>query len=121
MIFAETGRFPLAIDVNIQIIKYGVKILRSEESSYKKLVYSKMFQNPIKHEWIRYVKNLLCSSGFSGIWNNNLCKTKGSSLSSLSNEAKIYIMQNDFNVIRKSSRCRMYKEIKQVHKKQRDI
>ena len=27
-----------------------------------------MFQNPIKHEWIRYVKNLLCSSGFSGIW-----------------------------------------------------
>ena len=68
MIFAETGRFPLAIDVNIQIIKYWVKILRSEESSYIKLVYSEMFQNPIKHEWIRYVKNLLCSSGFSGIW-----------------------------------------------------
>ena len=68
MIFAETGRFPLAIEANIQIIKYWVKILRSEESSYIKLVYSEMFQNPLKHEWIRYVKNLLCSSGFSGIW-----------------------------------------------------
>ena len=68
MIFAETGRFPLAIDVNIQIIKYWVKILRSEESSYIKLVYSEMFQNSIKHEWIRYVKNLLCSSGFIVIY-----------------------------------------------------
>ena len=67
MIFAETGRFHLAIDVNIPIIKYCVKILRSGESSYIKLVYSEMFQNPTKHEWIRYVKNLLCSSGFSGI------------------------------------------------------
>ena len=69
MIFAETGRSSsYTIDVNIQIIKYWVKISRSAESSYIKLVYSEMFQNLIKYEWIRYVKNLLCSSGFSGIW-----------------------------------------------------
>ena len=97
MIFAETERFLLAIIIALQVVKYSVKILKSEESFYIELVYSEMFQNPIKNEWIRYVINLLCSSGFSGRWNN---KTKGSSLSSLSNEAKTYmyiIMQNCFS------------------------
>ena len=33
-------------------------------------MYSDVFQNPIKHEGIRYMKNLLCSNSFSGtcIW-----------------------------------------------------
>ena len=53
MIFAETRRFPLAIDINMYIIKYLVKILSSEESSYIELVYSEMYLKPIKHEWIR--------------------------------------------------------------------
>ena len=50
VIFAETGKFPLAIDTNLQIIKYWVQILSSEESCYIKLVYSEMFLNPLKHE-----------------------------------------------------------------------
>ena len=79
-----------------------------------------MFQNPIKHEWIRYVKISCAVAALVVYGNNNSCKTKGSSLSSLSNKAKIYLyMQNGFNEIRESSRCRMYKEIKQVHKPER--
>ena len=39
MIYAETGRFPLAIDINVQIIKYWLKFLRMESNSYVKLVY----------------------------------------------------------------------------------
>ena len=39
MIYAETGRFLLASDINLQIIKYWLKILRMENTSYVKSVY----------------------------------------------------------------------------------
>ena len=77
-----------------------------------------MFQNPIKHEWIRYVKNLLCSSGFSGIWEQQFVQDERKFIKQFEQRSKD-IMQNGFNVIRESSRCRMYKEIKQVHKPER--
>ena len=50
MIYAETGRFPLAININVQIIKYWLKILRMESNSYVKLVYNEMLQDPTKHK-----------------------------------------------------------------------
>ena len=50
MIYAETGRFPLAIDINVQIIKYWLKILIMESNSYVKLVYNEMLQDPTKHK-----------------------------------------------------------------------
>ena len=31
-------------------------------------LYNEMLQDPTKHEWIKCVKALLCSSGFSGAW-----------------------------------------------------
>ena len=57
MICAETGKFHLASDINVQIIKYWLKILRMESNSYVKLVYNEMIQDPTKHKWIKYVKN----------------------------------------------------------------
>ena len=54
MIYAESGRFPLASDIKLQIIKYWLKNLRMENTSYVKLVYNEMFQNPAKHELIKY-------------------------------------------------------------------
>ena len=72
MIYAETGRFPLVIDINVQIIKNWLKILIMESNSYVKLVYNEMLQDPTKHKWIKYVKILLCSSRFSGAWEQQL-------------------------------------------------
>ena len=31
-----------------------------------------LLHNPTKHEWIKYVKTRLCSSGFSGVWEQQL-------------------------------------------------
>ena len=39
-----------------------------ESTSFVKLVYNEMLQDPAKQKWIEYVKTLLCSSGFSGAW-----------------------------------------------------
>ena len=116
MIYAETGRFPLAIDINVQIIKYWLKILRVESNSYVKLVYNEMLQDPTKHKWIKYVKTLLCSSGFSGAWEQQLVHDERKFIKHFEQRCRDMYIQDGFNDIQSSSRCRMYKEIKQVHK-----
>ena len=50
MIYAETGRFPLAIDINVQIIKYWLKNLGMESNSYVKLVYNTLV-DPRRYNW----------------------------------------------------------------------
>ena len=55
MIYAQTGRFPLAIDINVQIIKYWLKILRMESNSYVKLVY--MYNEMLVHDERKFIKH----------------------------------------------------------------
>ena len=120
MIFAETGRFPLAININLRIIKYWVKILSSEESSFIKLVYSEMFQNLLTHEWIQYVKNLLCSSGFSGIWEQQFGQDERKFIKQFEQRSKDIYIQNGFNAIRESSRAECTRRLSKCTN-QRDI
>ena len=54
------------------VFKYGLTILRREITPYVNLECNKMFQNPTKHYWIKYMKTLLCSSKFSGVWERQL-------------------------------------------------
>ena len=117
MIYGETGRFPLASDINVQIVKYWLKILRMENTSYVKLllVYNEMFQNPTKLEWIKYMKILLCSSGFSGVWEQQLVHDERKFIKHFEQLCRDMYIQEGFNDIQCSSRCRMYEEIKQVH------
>ena len=110
MIYAETGRFPLASDINLQIIKYWLKILRMENSFYVKLVYNEMFQNPTMHEWIKYVKTLLCSSGFCGVWEQQLVHDERKFIKHFERRCRDMYIQDGFNDIQNSSRCRMYKK-----------
>ena len=37
MVYAETGRYPLTVTINYQIIKYWLKILTTPETSYVKI------------------------------------------------------------------------------------
>ena len=67
MLYAETGRFPLSVDINIRIIKYWLKILDSDPNSYMCIVYKEML-NLQNNEWIKHVKQLLRSSGFGYAW-----------------------------------------------------
>ena len=105
-----------ASDINLQIIKYWLKNLRMENTSYVKLVYNEMFQKPKKHEWIKYMKTLLCSSGLSGVWEQQLVHDERKFIKHFGQRCRDMYIQDGFNDIQSSSRCRMYKEIKQVHK-----
>ena len=67
---------------------------------------------------IKYVKTLLCSSRFSGVWEQQLVHNERKFIKHFEQRCRdMYILvQDGFNDIQISSRCRMYKEIKQVHK-----
>ena len=89
-----------------------------ENTCYVKLllVYNEMFQNPTKLEWIKYMKILLCSSGFSGVWEQQLVHDERKFIKHFEQRCRDMYIQEGFNDIQCSSRCRIYKEIKQVHK-----
>ena len=50
-----------------------------------------MLQDPTKHKWIKYVKTLLCSSGFSGAWEQQLVNEERKFIKHLSSDVETCI------------------------------
>ena len=50
MLYVATGRYPLSVAINYQIIKYCLKILNSPDTSYIKIVYVELIKAPEKHQ-----------------------------------------------------------------------
>ena len=64
----KTGRFPLFVFVNMCIVKFWLKILKSCDTTLISAAYDKMMQNLEKYAGITHIKDLLCSRGFGKIW-----------------------------------------------------
>ena len=60
MVYAKTGRHPLSLTINYQIIQYWLKVLKNPDTSYFTMVYTELTKTPEKHQWIKHVKYLLC-------------------------------------------------------------
>ena len=72
-----------------------------------------MLQDPTKHKRnIKYVRTLL----FSGAWEQQLVHDGRKFIKHFEQRCRDMYIQDGFNDIQNSSRCRMYNEIKQVHK-----
>ena len=50
MIYAETDRFPLSIDINIRIIKYWIKLIHNNPDS---LIFT-VYKESLKHQMFGY-------------------------------------------------------------------
>ena len=59
---AETGRFPLSIDINIHIKTYWIKMIHSNPDSLIFTVYKEFLRH--HNVWISHVKHLLNSTGY---------------------------------------------------------
>ena len=46
MIYAETGRYPLTIDIKVSMIKQWIKIIHSSEDRLIRQVYNSMKESP---------------------------------------------------------------------------
>ena len=68
MVYAETGRYPLAIHVNLFINKFWFKILNSDVHQLIYIIYHYVFQQSYLGEWLSHVKNILCINDFGKVW-----------------------------------------------------
>ena len=66
VVYAETGRFPLCVFINICIIKHWLKILNMNVKQLVHVAKRKMFQHQEQHAWIRHNKD----HRFENIWND---------------------------------------------------
>ena len=73
MIYRELGATPLYIDIQSRLISFWAKlILNTDKAKLSSTVYAAIYSlreaNEIKSQWIDNVKNIRCTSGFSGVW-----------------------------------------------------
>ena len=76
----ECGRFPIYIDMQVNIIKYWIRLLTMPSSRFPKQCYDLLVRHDEigRKNWASHVRCLLCSYGFGYVWkmqcvgNNNL-------------------------------------------------
>ena len=72
MIYAETGRYLLAIYIKVSMIKQWIKIIHSSDDRLIWQVYHGMKECPKnvnkRHNWVLQIKYILYASGFDYIW-----------------------------------------------------
>ena len=70
IVYAETGRVPLSINLVISSVKYWFKLLRRPESYLNKQAYLMMLHNCEngKENWVTKIRNILCENGFGIVW-----------------------------------------------------
>ena len=80
MIYAETGRYPLTIDIKVSMIKQWIKIIHSSEDRLIWQLYNSMKESPTavnKHNsWPMHIKDMLFTSGFRFIWEQQVVSNK---------------------------------------------
>ena len=72
LLYMETGRFPFSVFINMCIVKFWLKILKSDNAKLTSAAYSQMMLDPDKYAWIKYTRDLLSSHCFGNVWKINL-------------------------------------------------
>ena len=115
MIYAETGRYPLTIHINKCMIKYWLKVINSEDCKLIKVVYTEMLKDIESYDWMLHIKSILCGNGFAYVWENQHVTDTKQFLSTFEQRTKDTFIQQCFGDLAMSSRCRLYREIKDVY------
>ena len=72
MIYGELGITPLYVDIQTRIVSFWSKLVDTDSDKLSSSVYQIMLamhnSQKIISPWIKFVKQLLCSLGFSVIW-----------------------------------------------------
>ena len=113
MVFAETGRYPLSVAIKKSIIKYWLKVIQSEDKKLINIIYIKMKQSNCS--WVSYVKEILYNTGFAEIWENQEVVNGARFVQLFEQRSMDMYMQSCHEDIQLSSRCRLYKELKDNH------
>jgi len=72
MVFGESGRFPLEIEIKLKVITLWYKLITGSKSS--SMLYNLMFKFNVmgntEFKWLAFVKSILNNTGLNYIWNH---------------------------------------------------
>ena len=76
MVLAETGQYPLAVDIQLNMVKLWIKILTCDKDQLIWIAYDSMLKSKVHLSnskcWTRKIQELLCRVGFGYIWENQM-------------------------------------------------
>ena len=116
MVYAETGRYPLSIDIKVNMVKRWLKIVCSDRIKLIWIAYHNMTNanKPLKN-WASHIKQLLYSTCFGFVWDQQSVTDTKQFITLFRQRCKDIYIQTCFCEIEKSNRCRLYRNIKEVH------
>ena len=111
-IYGELGRMPLIVTRHYRILKYWLKVLRSNESKYIRRVYNMMLEDMgafnRKQNWAGLVKQLLENLGFANVWINQDVGSEELFLAQVKTRLRDIFIQNWRTRLTNSSRADLY-------------
>ncbi len=117
MVYAEVGRYPLSIDIRLNMIKQWIKIINSDKEKLIWISYNSMrnSSNSKPGWWTSNIKHLLYSTGFGYVWEQQMVYDDKMFLNQFRERCNDMHIQSCLSDIDKNSRCRLYKHIKGVY------
>ncbi len=91
---------------------YWFKILNSDPKKLIYTVYSDMLSNPYTNSWLSHVKDILCTSGFGFVWEEQGVTNQKMFLETFEQRCKDMHAQQCLADIEISSKCKFYSSIK---------
>lgn len=72
MVYGETGRMPISVIIQLRLVSFWARLITSEEHRLRRTMYSILLKHyndgTFVSPWLRSIKNILDSCGFSHIW-----------------------------------------------------
>ena len=103
LLYMKTGRFPLSVFINMCIVKFWLKILKSCDVKLLSAVYAQMIQDPDKYAWVKYTRDFLCSHGFGNVWRDQSVTNEKLFLANFEQRLKDTFIQNCISDVESSN------------------
>ena len=119
MVLAETGQYPLAVDIQLNMVKLWIKILTCDKDQLIWIAYDSMLKSKVHLSnskcWTRKIQELLFRVGFGYIWENQMVPDVKKFLNMLKQRLQDIHIQECYSSIENNSRCMLYKHLKPVY------
>lgn len=113
MVYCETGRLPLIVQRQFHMVKYWVKLLRSDNcilnNMYEITLRSYIEKNT--NNWVSEIRNILISIGMNDIWQQQKVEDEVFFLHIVKQSLKDLAYQKIDSYIQGSNKCMIYKYV----------
>ena len=119
MVYGETGVYPIYINIYCRMISFWASIVSGSPTKLSYSIYRTAyslykFENNSnnKFKWFHTVRDILCSCGFSGVWDNQLFPNKTWLVSAVRQKLKDIFITNWLSTVSNSSSGFNYRILK---------